>query len=86
MSTVFALIKVQIPVIDPQTRKIVGENAKDITKGFQGENKLEDLRAWVLANQATTCSLMFETPQAKANPGQKEPVGEPPKVDTPEGS
>lgn len=64
MSIVFANIKHAVPVLDPETRKVVSQNTKDINKGFDSTVTLAEVWAWARQNKSLGCQLLFETEES----------------------
>lgn len=54
-------IKQQIPVIDPQTRKVVGNQPKDINKVFPDDATVAELCAWARSHNSHGIMLLFES-------------------------
>ena len=61
MPKVFAVIQTIIPVIDPQSRQVVGQDTKEISKIFGDGATLDDIHAWVRLAGKDGCALKFET-------------------------
>ena len=69
---VFAVLKVTTTVVDPETRKVVGKENRDVTKCFPLDVGLDEVRTWAKAHNGHSCQLLFETDVLK--PGMpKEP-------------
>jgi hypothetical protein len=59
------IIKLQTPVIDPQTRKVIGQQPKDFNKVFGADTTLADLAEWARKNNSVSVTLVFETEEAR---------------------
>lgn len=64
VSQIFAQLKIPHIVIDPKTREPVGKDVREINKSFCTQTQsLDDVRAWAQENKASSCALIFETPE-----------------------
>ncbi len=59
---VFVVLRIATPILDPETRKPVGENLQEIRKAFQNVDTLDAVQTWLHTHHnASSCVLLFET-------------------------